>query len=118
MQGGGLRNYVFSSVLVFGVSMLRPLGGTPSKALINAIVAAPASHTVILEIVTSVSCKPRSRRERLSQFIPSHGRVLCGSKQPQPLTYITCTEQDGKWIEEKRLDVPMGKATQGAMDGA
>jgi hypothetical protein len=31
---------------------------------------------------------------------------------PQPLTYITYTGQDGKWIEAKRFDVPMGKPTK------
>lgn len=107
-----MRNHILSSAFVFGISMLQPLGGTPQQGSIDAVVAAPASHTVILENdrvrVLQVTIPPGVTEPVHTHEWPSVMQI----EAPQPLTYITYTQQDSKWIEAKRFDVPMGKPTK------
>ena len=78
----------------------------------DAVVAAPGSHTVLLENsrvrVLQVTIPPGVTEPVHTHQWPSVMQI----EAPQPLTYITYAEQDGKWVEAKRFDVPMGKPTK------
>jgi hypothetical protein len=106
-----MRNPLLSSALFLGVLMLRPLGATPQQGSIDAVVAAPASHTVIFENsrvrVLQVTIPPGVTEPVHTHEWPSVMQI----ETPQPLTYFTYTQKDGKWIEAKRFEVPMGKPT-------
>ncbi len=72
------------------------------------MIAAPASHTVILENsrvrVLQVTIPPGVTEPAHTHAWPSVMRV----EAPQPLTYITYSEHDGKLVEAKRVELPMG----------
>jgi hypothetical protein len=104
-----MRNHILGSALFFGLSMLQPIGQNLQQGSIDAVIAAPASHTVLLENsrvrVLQVTIPPGVTEPVHTHEWPSIMQV----EAPQPLTYITYTMQDGKWVEAKRFDVPLGK---------
>lgn len=107
-----MRNHILSSALIFGLSIVQSVGVTPRQASLDAVVAAPASHTVILENdrvrVLQVTIPPGVTEPVHTHQWPSVMQI----ESPQPLTYITYTEHDGKLVEEKRIDLPMGRPTR------
>jgi hypothetical protein len=104
-----MRNHVLSSALLLGLSFLSPVDGEHQKDPMDAVIAAPASHTVLLENsqvrVLQVTIPPGVTEPAHTHAWPSVMRV----DSPQPLTYITFSELDGKRIETGRFEVPMGK---------
>lgn len=104
-----MRNLALGSALLFGVSLLSPVDGGVQKDRMDAVIAAPASHTVLLENsqvrVLQVTIPPGVTEPVHTHAWPSVMRV----ESPQPLTYIAYSEHDGKLVEAKRIEVPMGK---------
>jgi hypothetical protein len=107
-----MRLEALASALLFSVLILGPVDGVAQKDRTDAVIAAPASHTVLLE---------NSRVRVLEVVIPpgvtepahTHGwPSVMRFESPQPLTYITYAWRDGKQIALKRYEVPMGKAGQ------
>ena len=102
-----MRNLALASVFLFGISILRPVDAEVQKDPMDAVIAAPASHAVLLENsrvrVLLVTIAPGVTEPAHTHAWPSVMRV----ESPQPLTYITYSEQDGKRVEVKRLDLPM-----------
>ena len=104
----GMRNHILVSALLFAVPFLYPGDEKVLKDRMDAVIAAPASHTVILQNsqvrVLQVTIPPGVTEPAHTHAWPSVMRV----DSPQPLTYITYSVQDGEWVEVKRSDSPMG----------
>ncbi|CAN5400325.1 hypothetical protein BH10ACI4_BH10ACI4_12430 [soil metagenome] len=99
-----------TSTLLISVLILSPVDGGMQKDRTDAVIAAPASHVVLLENsrvrVLQVTIPPGVTEPAHTHAWPSVMRF----ESPQPLTYITYSEQDGKQRETERFEVPMGKA--------
>jgi hypothetical protein len=108
-----MRNLILSSAFLFGISVLQAAVGNIQQGSMDAVTAAPASHTVLLENsrvrVLQVTIPPGVTEPVHTHEWPSVMQV----EAPQPLTYITYSEQNGKWIETRRFEVPMGKPSKG-----
>jgi len=99
-----------ASALLLSVSILSPVEGGMQKDRTDAVLAAPASHTILLENtqvrVLQVTIPPGVTEPAHTHAWPSVMRI----DSPQPLTYIVYSEQDGKPLEKERFEVPMGEA--------
>ncbi len=104
-----MRNHAVIFALLSGLSVLSPVSGDLPKDHMDAVIAAPASHTVLLENsqvrVLQVTIPPGVTEPAHTHAWPSVMRI----DAPQPITYITFSELDGKRVETKRIEVPAGK---------
>jgi len=107
MRLEALGSAFLSSILILG-----PVNGDAQKDRTDAVIASPASHTVLLENskvrVLEVVIPPGVTEPAHTHAWPSVMRF----ESPQPLTYITYAWRDGKLVAQKRFEVPMGKAGQ------
>jgi hypothetical protein len=105
-----MRIQALAGASLFSVSILGQIGDGLRKDRTDAVIAAPASHTVLLENskvrVLQVTILPGVTEPAHTHAWPSVMRV----DSPQPPTYIAYSEQDGKQIEKERFEVPMGDA--------
>jgi len=105
-----MRIQALSGALLFSVSILGQVGGGLRKDRTDAVIAAPASHTVLLENshvrVLQVTIPPGVTEPAHTHAWPSVMRM----DAPQPLTYMTYSEKDGKQLEAERFEVPIGEA--------
>jgi len=102
-----MRNHALAIALLFGVSLLRPVHGKLQEDRMDAVIAAPTSHAILLENsrvrVLQVTIPPGVTEPAHTHAWPSVMRF----EAPQPLTYITYSELNGKRVEAQRFEVPM-----------
>jgi hypothetical protein len=107
-----MRLEALASALLSSILILCPVSSCAQKDRTDAVTAAPASHTVLLENsrvrVLEVVIPPGVTEPAHTHAWPSIMRF----ESPQPLTYITYTWRDGKQVVLKRYEVPIGRAGQ------
>jgi hypothetical protein len=103
----GMRNHALASAVLLGVFILAPVHGKPHGDRMDAVIAAPTSHSIILENsrvrVLQVTIPPGGTEPAHTHAWPSVMRF----ESPQPLTYITYSKLNGKLVEGQRFEVPM-----------
>ena len=107
-----MRLEALAIALLFSVLILGPVSGGAQTDRTDAVIAAPASHNVLLE----------NSRVRVLEVVipagvtePAHTHAwpsVMRFESPQRLTYITYAWRDGKLLAQKRYEVPMGRAGQ------
>jgi len=93
--------------LMLSAALLWPTVQGSEQDRLDAVIAAPSSHTIIFENdrvrVLRVTIAPGATEPMHTHAWPSVMRV----EAPQPLTYISYLLKDGRWAEAKRTLLPM-----------
>jgi predicted metal-dependent enzyme (double-stranded beta helix superfamily) len=107
-----MRVCSFTSSALLATTLLVATSGWTQDGGLDAVVAAPASHHIIMENervrVLRVTIAPGVTEPIHIHPWPS----IMYLEAPQPLTYITYSYQGGRWVERNRVELPAGRSME------